>query len=263
MKNITNILLSVVVVGFVGCGSTGSTDEVLDDEDGSYQGSQSVMPQELTPEGIPVAYKDYLFPYNTLVDKGITTQNIYVYTKDADGNLRQGDNFSERFVYNEDAQDNPVIEVFNKLINDSQYQLDQTNVIYANYNRITSSEVIQSGGFINTDYPLEVSKNSKILDVTENGVKMVCIVENIVPGFQDLSSLIPVDMINTMTGNNPANDQFNYVNTLHKYCGTTEGTTIDSYNVSAWGEVLKIINYSDNTARYEILDKKSIQYPSF
>ncbi|MCH9813004.1 MAG: hypothetical protein K0U47_03570 [Epsilonproteobacteria bacterium] len=257
MKFFLYIVLSIVTIGFVGCGSSG---ELPQDSETQLPPSgdvvESVVPEVLPSEGTSVTFQDYLYPYNTLIDGGTTAQNVYLYNQSADGTLYYDRSILKSFNRTTDAGGNTVINESDDAL------LVQTDVIEST--KITAFMPDGEGAYTQEVYPYSLAKNDQVTRVTAEGVTMVCIVKDIIFGLQNLESLIPQDvqsdLLTHVTGGVYTADQFTYVNTMHIYCGATNGTTIDSYHVSGWGEVLSITKEQDNTTRYEILDKKSIQY---
>lgn len=255
MRYAKAVVFSVMTLGLIGCGSTGELPG--DAQDGSLESNiESVVPEILAPEGAAVAFEDYLYPYNTLVSGGTTAQNIHYYNQGADGVLYYDISTLKSFTRTSDGGGNTVIN------ESDDSAVVQTDVIEES--KITVFTPVSTGGFTNEVYPSQIAKNDEVTTVVNDGVTMVCVVKDIVFGSQNLESLIPqdiqTDLLSRVTGGTYTADQFTYVNTMHIYCGATNGTTIDSYLVSGWGEVLSIINHADNSARYEILDKKSVQY---
>jgi len=249
MKKIVNVLLVSVVFGFVGCGAGGT------DSQGAVDNGlpSDTRPQVLAPEGFPVDLKDYLYPDNTVRVGGNTSEYIHSYDKNQDGTLSYEGRTTKSFKRVIDPQGNQVIQEF---INNSS-QAKKEDIIY-------SDKIDSYSGLSLESYRRTIQNNSVITEVSADGIELRCVVQDIIGGTKDLASEIPSTIQEHLkaqvTGSSFQANQFVYTGVVHIHCGTTSGETIDSYNINGWGKVLSIYNYADNTSRYEILDKFSIQH---
>jgi hypothetical protein len=217
--------------------------------DFTNQNSGDMRPQLLPEEGYSVDLKDYLYPYHTLVEGGKVTQVVNNYEITSNGNINNLGSETKIFTRSRELNSNNI--VINEFIN-SLNDKTKEDVIYA-----TSILSYDHQNGISERYPYSVKKNSKVTELTSNGVTLLCVVNDVIGGAIDLSSMIPSEILANLP---QSTDQYIYYNVIHIHCGATDGTTIDSYNVNGWGEVLSIIKYADGSTRYEILDKKSIQF---
>jgi hypothetical protein len=219
----------------------------------SSQIGSDARPQLLQPEGYPVDLKEYLYPDQTVRVGGTTTEYIHNYEKTQDGTLKYNGRVIKSFKKVIDPQNNQIIQEF---VNNST-QPKKEDIIYAD-------KIDSYAGLSVESYTRNISKNSLVTEVSSDDIDLRCVVQDIIGGTMDLSSEIPELIQNHLksqvTGSSFQDNQFTYTGVVHIRCGTTTGETIDSYNVNGWGEVLAIYNYADNTSRYEILDKYSIQY---
>jgi hypothetical protein len=223
------------------------SSEQYSNENWNNNNQGDMRPTLIAPEGNTVALKDFLYPSTTLNTGTKVTENVYIYEQNQ--YVQQATKTFERTI---DAQQNKIIK--------ESFMGIKEDVIYDN-NKIVSYDQLNSGGYTSEEYPYNVQKNSKITEVNENGINMICVIKDIVPGFKELSYEIPQEIINDFENRGSASaSRLTYLNVMHIHCGTNNGQTIDSYNASGWGEVLTIIKKNDGETRYEILDKNSMQY---
>ena len=232
--------------------------EINNQENLGNSNTGDMRPQILQEVGFPVDLKDYLYPTQTLDNGGKTSEYVYNYNIEQDGKIYFEARELRSFDRVYDGQNNVVREFINH-----STQSSSEDVIDQNNNRITSYDRNDNGGFDTEVFPYSVNKNSVVSEYTDSGVTLLCVVQDILAS-ADLSSEIPEamrnDVLGYVTGSSNAANQFNYLGVVHIHCGATNGTTIDSYNVNGRGNVLTIIKHSDNTSRYEILDKNSLQH---
>ncbi len=249
MKNITNILLSVVVVGFVGCGSTGSTD-TIDDENNHNQDEQ-IVPSPSTGVGPELELKNYLYYDNGLENYSRIFVDTYGYSVNSEGTVGYQGVTQSEFTKGKDPQNNSVIAERVNAIFKSE------DVIYPN--KIISYKYNAEGGIsLTVNYPKLIQENEQLSSIVSNGVEVRCVVRDFEGGYTNLSSKLPYQIYSDLsTRVNSLN--LNYLDVMHVYCGGTDSSSADIYYASGYGKVLGIVKSSDLvSATYDIVSKNGI-----
>ena len=233
MKKITNILLSVVIFGFVGCTS---------DTKPSYPelpNDNSVIPKELDGFGLEYDVTGYFFPYNTLRD-GSTYKDYVITTKDANGYFDNQQRVIKHYIEgNKNAYDESIITVFqdNKVVKKSTVGDKITDITYD----IDGNEKTKEQYF-------------RLLQVNDDLIRnenAACVLKKKLENFY-IGDVIPVQA-------DPHENPVSYSSVLRFYCGTRNGSKIDRYYADGWGEIIEIYRYSDTSVQYVVFDRQTDQ----
>ena len=202
-------------------------------------------------QGMDFVFKDFLYPYDTITTGIKVTEEVFAYNQNSDGTIASDDTFIKEF---RNTLANNVTEITEKHNN----QLYSTDQVYSG--QIFSIDA--DTPLVFESYPAKVNANIDFEPATYNGVTINCGIKRITKG-KDLKPLLPreiyEDMESKIQSYYSQPNLFNYTNnTIHVHCDASNGTILDEYYVDAYGSVLTISKFSDNTARYEVLNKLSI-----
>ncbi len=233
VKKLTTILLSGMIIGFTGCGSTGELPDGEAGDDTLYQGS--VVPQVQEGVGEELEFQNYLYYALDRINK-----ETYLYDEYSYYSLT-----TSLFIKSRDPQNNLVVTqtIDSKIISE--------DVVYNN--KITSyqydaNEIVS----LTIDYPLWIQKNELVSQTTINGETTTCIFQDFEANL-NLEYKLPQNIFNDLN-NRDTNLNLDYSNVIHVYCGATDGSTADIYYASEYGKVLSILKSTDKTS-YEIVSK--------
>ena len=233
VKRLITILFSGMIIGFVGCGSTGElpNDEVEDDT----FNQDSVVPQVQKGVGDVFKFQEYLF-----YDRDRINKDTYLYDEFVNGQL----NYSVRtsvITQSRDPQDNLVVTetVETKIINEG----------FVYNNKIVSYKYDENKNVISINYPLLIQKNEEAITGIES---TTCILQSF-DEFLNLESKLSPNILNDLKTRDSSLN-LNYSSVMHVYCGTNDNTREDIYYAYGRGKVLSISVFSDKTT-YEIVSQ--------
>jgi len=199
--------------------------------------------------GSDFLFKDFRYPYATITTGIKSTEEVFAYNVKNDGSITQ-ELFTKEFR-------NILANNVTKIIEKHNNVEDQTDEIYSG--SIISIDAGDSNQF--ETYPAKVTPNMNFDSVTYNGITLECAIKRITKGI-NLKPLILTEMQTDMESKVISYSKpnlFSYRNnTIHVHCDTSDGDTLDEYYVDAYGSVLSISKFANNTKRYEILNKLSI-----
>lgn len=212
-----------------------------------------VVPYILPSIGNDVSTAEYLYPSNTLDGYAQTALYRYSYSLDQDGVVDSNIPTETYQVYDYiDALQNgyPSITITD---NDSVVAEDSLETSY-----IRTKD--------NITHPSNIAINDAFSDYYLGDIETVCVVRNIVDGTHDLSSVVDDEVYRYFTSflNTEDENISVYSDTMHVYCGSSDGTMSDHYYAKGIGEVLRINSVYNTTAKtYTLLDQNSIQNLSY
>lgn len=287
MKKIVNIVLGAMIFGFVGCGTTGTNPELEEypqdnqNQQGVYQSDfERGVPEILdAPTGMEVDFINYNYNYRLLNDNGdakngaISVQNVYRYVTDINGQYIFENIAKEEYNGISDPQGNVFIQ------KNVQYVLSENEIsspVIAFEDDLGSdpNQVISYNYTDNVNYTLrynkKLQKNSVVDEMRDdnNQVVLRCVVRNILSPldlgestWDNQALVVPTEIVNDINSRLGLGDSLNLnfgTNILQSYCGASDGTIVHRFRAAGIGTVLAIYVYPDNTLRYEITHRNSI-----
>ncbi len=287
MKKIVNVLLGAVVFGFVGCGTADTNPELEEyphdnqNQQGVYQSDfeRGVPEVSATPTGMEVGFVNYNYNYRLLDDNDLakngakSVQNVYHYVLDANGQYTFENIAKEEYRGLSDPQRNVFIQ---KKVQYVLAENESANTVTVFEDDLSSdpNQVISYHYANNANYTLRYNKRLQVNSVVDemrdnnNQVILRCIVRNIwspidlgLSAWDNQTPIVPTEIINDINSRLGMGDSLNLnfgTNILQSYCGASDGTIVHRFRAAGIGEVLAIYVYSDNTVRYEITHRNSI-----
>ncbi len=287
MNKFTNILLGAVTVTMVGCGSADSTPELEDNIPQDNQNQQGIYDSSFkrgvpdvteAPTGMEIEFVNYNYNHRLVNDNGEakigsrSIQNVYNYTKDTSGQYKFENISKEEYRGISDPQGNVFI---NKRVQFVLSENESSNDIVVSDDDLSSSsnQVISynysNSGNYTLRYNKKLQKNSIVDEIRDNNqVIFRCVVRNILSpldlgqaSWNNGEPIVPTEIVNDINSRLGLGDSLNLnygVNILQSYCGASDGTIVHSFRAARFGEILNIFVYSDDSVRYKIIHRNSI-----
>lgn len=239
---IENLLLSGLILLFIGCGGTSEDTDNLPNNEIIDQ-TTNVIPPLAQGVGLDYNITEYFFPNETLNNR--TAYKDYLVSRmDTNGVITDQRSVVKHYLEgNENGSGGSNIFVFenNKLIKKSIIET----------NRISVYTFDEAGNQTTSEQYAQLLRRNEDLLRNENGA---CVLKQ--EGTLQLSDIIPLQA-------NPNTSSANsfYNNVLYVHCGTKSGIKIDRYYAMGLGEIAEIYEYQNGSIGYSVYDRQTDQNP--